>query len=744
MTRDSNPLSSTNERLQSIDTSKCNFFTQFPLSKETLKGLKLSGYTKPTAIQKLVLKPALLGQDVVAEAPTGSGKTIAFAIPVLELLHQSKVSMFDGPVAIILTPTRELSRQIFSVFAKIAREHHFTMMNIMGGKVSALKNQEWNSISRANILIGTPGRMAQHQTENSLLDMSNLKLLILDEADRLLDPTFRDDLEVILQNLTPDRQTLLFSATLTKATDQLIRLSMRNPITVSVNNNINSTNNSTTLSNELHTPSELLQYYAIVPLEQKLDTLWTFLQSHCKKKIIVFFSTQKQVRYAYELFQLLRPYFKILQLRGNMNQQKRFQVYDRFANSPHGSVLLATNLAERGLDFPNVHWVVQFDCPHFTEDYIHRIGRTGRNGQIGRSILFLLPSEHNLIHILAKHSVVLKLVKFPESKLQRRVSKESSSLLARKLELTQSARLAFTAYLRDYCLMARRNPTKQKQQQFNELLNVFNAKDLPVEKFANSLGLPFISSLPKEYIQLVPDSVKLIKSFPSVVSNLSDDNVNQLSTTTATTDNVFSSIEMDLPHSTELITPNTDNNVDENDINMDSDDNLLIKKSSINVIPNETKLKPLDLVQDTSTDDDTIEDDQHSRKSKKLSRIQLAKKELKQKIRSHRKLEFDDEGHVICEKIGDIPVAKPPIPIDNQIETTITSNETLNIDQERRLLHEIIDKEDKKLWRQRIRQRHQAERKKLKEERKKLSQSNGPKISLKENSSDSNIEDESD
>ncbi|CAH8612903.1 unnamed protein product [Schistosoma bovis] len=752
MTRDSNPQSSTNERLQSIDTSKCNFFTQFPLSKETLKGLKLSGYTKPTAIQKLVLKPALLGQDVVAEAPTGSGKTIAFAIPVLELLHQSKVSMFDGPVAIILTPTRELSRQIFSVFAKIAREHHFTMMNIMGGKVSALKNQEWNSISRANILIGTPGRMAQHQTENSLLDMSNLKLLILDEADRLLDPTFRDDLEVILQNLTPDRQTLLFSATLTKATDQLIRLSMRNPITVSVNNNINNTNNSTTLSNELHTPSELLQYYAIVPLEQKLDTLWTFLQSHCKKKIIVFFSTQKQVRYAYELFQLLRPYFKILQLRGNMNQQKRFQVYDRFANSPHGSVLLATNLAERGLDFPNVHWVVQFDCPHFTEDYIHRIGRTGRNGQIGRSILFLLPSEQNLIHILAKHSVVLKLVKFPESKLQRRVSKESSSLLARKLELTQSARLAFTAYLRDYCLMARRNPTKQKQQQqqSNELLNVFNAKDLPVEKFANSLGLPFISSLPKEYIQLVPDSVKLIKSFPSVISNLSDDNVNQLSTTTTTTDtdNVFNSMKMDLPHSTELITSNTDNNVDENDINMDSDDNLLIKKSSINVIPNETKLKRLDLVQDTSTDDDTIEDDQHSRKSvnklKKLSRIQLAKKELKQKIRSHRKLEFDDEGHVICEKIGDIPVAKPPIPIDNQIETTITSNETLNIDQERRLLHEIIDKEDKKLWRQRIRQRHQAERKKLKEERKKLSQSNGPKISLKENSSDSNVEDESD
>ncbi|KAK4468486.1 hypothetical protein MN116_007689 [Schistosoma mekongi] len=743
MTHSSDTQSSNKERLENVDIFKCNFFTQFSLSKATLKGLKMSGYTKPTLIQKLVLKPALQGQDVVAEAPTGSGKTIAFVIPILELLHQSKVSMLDGPVAIILTPTRELSRQIFSVFAKIAREHRFTMMNIMGGKVSALKDQEWNSIARANILIGTPGRMAQHQTENSLLDTSNLKLLVLDEADRLLDPTFREDLEVILQNLTPDRQTLLFSATITKATDQLVRLSMRNPTIVSVNNKTTSAC-STTPSDELHTPDELLQYYAVVPLEQKLDTLWTFLQSHCKKKIIVFFSTQKQVRYVYELFQLLRPYFKTLQLRGNMNQQKRFQVYDRFVNSPHGSVLLATNLAERGLDFPNVHWVVQFDCPHYVEDYVHRIGRTARHGHIGRSLLFLLPSESSLIDILAKYSVVLRQVKFPESRIQRRVSKESSSLLARKLELTQSARLAFSAYIRDYCLMARINSTKQHKR--NETTGVFNAKALPIEKYANSLGLPFISSLPKEYLQLVPDAVKYIKSFPTVVAS-SSDNVTQLSTSIINDnrDDELSTVNLESTSSAPAaLVAVKDDNID----NTDSDDNLLLRKPLNTFMPNSSELKPLDLVENSSTDDEN-EDIQNAinefktsgkstNKSKKLSRMQLAKRELKRKIRSHRKLEFDDEGHVICEKIGNIPVAKPPIIADDQIEAK--SCEMLNIDKERHLLHDIIDKEDKKVWRQRIRERHQAERKKLKEERKKLSQSNGPKITLKERSSDSNME----
>ncbi|CAH8865531.1 unnamed protein product [Trichobilharzia szidati] len=756
-------LAEAKDRLQNVDTSKYNYFTQFPLSKETLKGLKQSGFTKPTDIQKLVLKPALLGSDVVVEAPTGSGKTIAFLIPMLELLYANKVSTLDGPVAIILTPTRELSRQICSVLMKIASQHRFTIMNIMGGKPTALKTQEWNSIARANILIGTPGRMAQHQTENSLLDTSNLRLLILDEADRLLDPTFRQDVEIILQNLTPDRQTLLFSATLTKATDQLVRLNMRNPVVIStchnkiVKDDNNNNNNDNQKGEKLRTPDELLQYYAIVPLEQKLDTLWTFLQSHCKKKIIVFFSTQKQVRFVYELFQQLRPYFKVLQLRGNMNQQKRFQVYDHFANCPQGSVLLATNLAERGLDFPSVHWVVQVDCPHHIEDYVHRVGRTARHGHVGRSLLFLLPSESNLVDILSKRSVILRPVKFPESKLHCRVSKESPSLLVRKLDLSCSARLAFTAYLRDYCLMARGNKgkkQKQQQQQHNtdEILSVFNAQSLPIEKFANSLGLPFISSLPKEYLELVPEAAKFIKTFPAV-SKLSDDN-NVDSETGETVNDTHklntAQVGASLSNKTKSViiseVDKDDNDFDDDDDD-DGDDLLIRKPSNDNPTTNQIGVKRLDLVEEYSTDEENSLNETNlsvmsksANKMKKLNRIQLAKKELKQKIRPHRKLVFDDEGHVICEKIGDVPVPKLPI-----IDAEVKPGETLDIERERQLLHEVIDKEDKRVWRERVKRQHQIERKKLKEKRIQLSQSSsaGPKVSLEEgSSSDSNEESE--
>ncbi|CAH8548171.1 unnamed protein product [Schistosoma turkestanicum] len=599
MTRGPDPQSSIEERIQNLDPSKCNFFTQFPLSKETLKGLKMSGYTKPTTIQKLVIKPALLGQDVVAQAPTGSGKTIAFVIPVLELLHQNKVSMLDGPVAIILTPTRELSRQIYSVFTKVAREHRFTMMNIMGGKVTY-----WDE-DLAN-LAGRQARACDLNVEYKKAEIEKV---------------YRDTIG----------------------------------INTADNNNVTSA------------------------VKSWFDE------------------------------------YKWYNFKSNKCQGRR--------NCLHYKKMVSSEAEFIGCAVGR--------CGHYTQV---------ESGQI----------------IVCYYSPI-----FPESKLQRKVSKESSSLLARKLDLTQSARLAFTAYLRDYCLMARRKPVKQQQQhqqqQPNETLNVFNVKDLPIEKYANSLGLPFISSLPKEYIQLVPDSMKFIKTFPSITSNLPlDNNVDQLSdvnptTTTATTTTNTTEKAFHLG--------NVDQNQDNDDD--DDDDNLLIKKNSSDVVvSNSTGLKLLDFVQNSSTDDDHNDDvdkDSQSKfdpyessrksnsKTKNLTRVQLAKKELKQKIRSHRKLEFDEEGHVICEKIGDIPIAKPPLipPVDDVEMSEPTSfNEALNIDRERRLLHEIIDKEDKKLWRQRIRERHRAERKKLKEERKKLSQSNGPKVTLKEeNSTDSNMED---
>ncbi|VEL06946.1 unnamed protein product, partial [Protopolystoma xenopodis] len=383
------------------DPSSYKRFDAFPLSLPTLKALNLNNFTQPTEIQRRVLGPALLGKDIVVEARTGSGKTLAFIIPILENLFLSGATSLDGPVAIILTPTRELARQIFLVLQHVSKYHSFTIINIMGGKNLALQKEEWACIARANILVGTPGRLAHHQQQNPYLNMSSLRILVLDEADRLLDPTFRHDLQAILENLTPDRQTMLFSATQTKLLDQLIRLNMRNPLTVS-----------TSLSKNSVTPAQLIQSYAIVPLEKKLDFLWAFLQSHCKKKIIVFFSTQKQVRFIYDLFHLMQPYYTLLQLRGNMLQIRRFQIYDKFLNSRKGAVLFATNLAERGLDFPDVNWVVQFDCPKQMDDYIHRVGRTARLERPGKAVTFLLPSERAFVDLLKERGIELVQQKF--------------------------------------------------------------------------------------------------------------------------------------------------------------------------------------------------------------------------------------------------------------------------------------------------------------------------------------------
>ncbi|VDP86864.1 unnamed protein product [Echinostoma caproni] len=216
--------------IREVDTTGLKYFNQFPLSKPILNALKTNGFTRPTEIQKLTLKHALLGNDIVVEAATGSGKTLGFLIPMLERLLAAHVTRFDGPVAVILTPTRELARQICLVLQRLCSNLKFTILNIMGGKNSESKRLEWNTVAGANILIGTPGRFAQHMTENALMDMSNLRILILDEADRLLDATFRGDMDSIMTNLPPERQTLLFSATQNNTVEQLARLHMRDPI----------------------------------------------------------------------------------------------------------------------------------------------------------------------------------------------------------------------------------------------------------------------------------------------------------------------------------------------------------------------------------------------------------------------------------------------------------------------------------------------------------------------------------
>lgn len=239
--------------VKNFDWSNWSRFEQLPISMKTKRGLRNGDYEKPTEIQSQSLGLALDGNDVLGAAKTGSGKTLAFLIPMLECLYRNQWSALDGVGALIISPTRELSYQIFEVLKKIGTEHDFSAGLIIGGKDL---NFERKRLDRCNIIVCTPGRLLQHMDENHLFNCDNLKMLILDEADRILDLGFARTMNAIIENLPVNRQTLLFSATQTKSVKDLARLSLKNPVYVSSH------------EKEAHcTPETLQQSYIICNLE---------------------------------------------------------------------------------------------------------------------------------------------------------------------------------------------------------------------------------------------------------------------------------------------------------------------------------------------------------------------------------------------------------------------------------------------------------------------------------------------
>ncbi|OCT93228.1 hypothetical protein XELAEV_18016293mg [Xenopus laevis] len=351
------------ERYSEINTSEIERFSDFPLSKKTLRGLVEAQYRLPTEIQKQTIGLALQGKDVLGAAKTGSGKTLAFIIPALECLYRQQWTSDDGLGVLIISPTRELAYQTFEVLRKVGRNHEFSAGLVIGGK--DLK-QETACIHRTNILICTPGRLLQHMDETSFFHASNLHMLVLDEADRILDMGFADTMNAIIENLPKKRQTLLFSATQTKSVKDLARLSLKDPEYVWVHEKA-----------KFSTPATLEQNYIVCELQQKINLLYSFIRNHLKKKSIVFFSSCKEVQYLFRAFCRLRPGIPVLVLHGKQQQTKRMEVYNDFIRKK-SAVLFATDIAARGLDFPAVSWVLQLDCPEDANTYIHRVGRTAR------------------------------------------------------------------------------------------------------------------------------------------------------------------------------------------------------------------------------------------------------------------------------------------------------------------------------------------------------------------------------
>lgn len=444
------------------DEASISQFADLPLSEDTLRGLKEASFATMTDIQKKTIPIALKGEDIMGTARTGSGKTLAFLIPTIESLIRNNITEFDGLAALIVSPTRELAVQIFGVLTKIGKYNNFSAGLVTGGK--DLKYEK-DRVGKMNILVGTPGRISQHLNEAIGMETSNLQVLVLDEADRCLDMGFKKQIDGIISHLPPTRQTLLFSATQTDSVKDLARLSLTNPQKIGVSSD-----------NELaSTPDSLEQFYIKINLDDKLDVLWSFIKSHLKSKILVFFSSSKQVQYAYESFRTLQPGISLLKLYGRHKQTSRLETVVKFSQAQY-ACLFATDIVARGLDFPAIDWVIQVDCPEDSATYVHRVGRAARFGRPGKALLMLLPTEEQgFIKRLSLHKIEPKLMNIKQ-KNKKSIKPQLQSLCFKDPLLKNLAQRAFISYYRSVYI--------QKDK------DIFKVDELPSEKFASALGLP--------------------------------------------------------------------------------------------------------------------------------------------------------------------------------------------------------------------------------------------------------------
>lgn len=446
---------------QDIKSETFTRFADLPLSEPTAEGIKASHFTTLTDIQAQAIPTALKGRDILGAARTGSGKTLAFLIPMLERLYRARWTEFDGLGALIISPTRELAVQIFEVLRKIGRKHVFSAGLVIGGK--SLK-EEAERLPRMNILVCTPGRMLQHLDQTVGFNADNLQMLVLDEADRIMDMGFQSAVDALVEHLPRTRQTLMFSATQSKRVSDLARLSLQDPEYISVHEAAASS-----------TPSNLQQHYIVTPLHDKLDTLFGFIKANLKSKMIVFLSSGKQVRFVYESFRHLQPGIPLLHLHGRQKQGARLGVTNAFTSAKH-SCLFATDVVARGIDFPAVDWVIQVDCPEDADTYIHRVGRTARYESNGRAVLFLDPSEEDgMVAKLSQKKIPIAKVNVKEKK-KRSIKNHLQNMCFQNPDLKYLGQKAFISYARAIHL--------QKDK------SVFDMSKLDLDAFSASLGLP--------------------------------------------------------------------------------------------------------------------------------------------------------------------------------------------------------------------------------------------------------------
>lgn len=346
-------------------------FDQLDLSDEMLAALAKAGYERPTPVQAGLIPRALDGVDVMGQARTGTGKTAAFAIPILEGLRSGK---FRGPQALVLVPTRELAVQVRDEFVKLGEGQGVRSIALYGGK--PIRQQIEKMRAGVDVAVGTPGRVLDLMARGSL-NLADVDIIVLDEADRMLDIGFRPDIEKILRKAPSDRQTLLLSATIPGPVERLARKYMDHPEIMNFS------------------PAEISgatidQYYFTVDGERKFDLLQALLERENPKQAIVFCRTKRGVDKIHH--RLSRKYPDAECIHGDLAQRVRDRVMAAF-RAGKVRILVATDVIGRGIDVSGISHIINYDIPQFCDDYVHRVGRTGRMGSEGVAYTFVSPEE---------------------------------------------------------------------------------------------------------------------------------------------------------------------------------------------------------------------------------------------------------------------------------------------------------------------------------------------------------------
>ncbi|CAB0020642.1 unnamed protein product [Nesidiocoris tenuis] len=405
------------------------------VSEATLNGIKDMGFVNMTEIQAKAIPPLLEGRDLVGAAKTGSGKTLAFLVPAIELIVKLNFMPRNGTGCIILSPTRELSMQTFGVLQELMKYHHHTYGLVMGGASREVEAKKL--LNGINIIVATPGRLLDHLQNTPGFLYKNLQCLVIDEADRILEIGFEEELKQIINLLPKRRQTMLFSATTTRKTDDLTRLAVKKePVYVGVHDQLDKA-----------TVEGLEQGYVVCPSEKRFLLLFTFLKKNRKKKVMVFFSSCMSVKYHDELLNYID--LPVMSIHGRQKQTQRTSTFFQFCNAETG-ILLCTDVAARGLDIPAVDWIVQFDPPDDPKEYIHRVGRTARgDGGRGHALLILRPEELGFLRYLKQAKVPLNEFEFSWNKVTD-IQAQLEKLVKTNYALHMSAKEAFKSYVRAY------------------------------------------------------------------------------------------------------------------------------------------------------------------------------------------------------------------------------------------------------------------------------------------------------